>query len=312
MIYTRIQIGGIFMSAWNFVDLTGKKFNHLTVLKRVEDYISPSGNKATQYLCECDCQEHKQLIVRGIYLKSNHTTSCGCAKIKDIKDVRFGRLVAIERLQKQIKNGGYLWKCLCDCGNMLEVSENSLQRKQTKSCGCLARETSAKNGKKSKKYNKYDLSGEYGVGYTTNTNVEFIFDKEDYDKIKNYTWYEAYGHIVTKGTSIQKLLLNSEDKTVDHINRNPMDNRKVNLRECTQSQNSKNQSKPKNSECVFMGVSKRKNSDIYEARIGYNHKKIHLGSFNNLKDAIVARLKAEKQYFGEFAPQRDLFEQYGI
>ena len=40
------------------------------------------------------------------------------------------------------------------------------------------------------KYNKYDLLGSFGVGWTTNTNKEFWFDLEDYDKIKDYCWAE--------------------------------------------------------------------------------------------------------------------------
>ncbi len=43
-----------------------------------------------------------------------------------------------------------------------------------------------------------------------------------------------------------------------------------------------------------------------------NKKKKHLGYFINKEDAIKARLIAEKEYFGEFAPQRHLFEQYEI
>ena len=39
------------------------------------------------------------------------------------------------------------------------------------------------------KTNKYDLSGEYGIGYDSN-GQKFYFDLEDYDKIKNYCWYE--------------------------------------------------------------------------------------------------------------------------
>lgn len=44
---------------------------------------------------------------------------------------------------------------------------------------------SNKGGKKNKRYNRYDLTGEYGIGYT-NQGVEFYFDLEDYDKIKEY------------------------------------------------------------------------------------------------------------------------------
>ena len=45
-----------------------------------------------------------------------------------------------------------------------------------------------RSSKCNKKYNKYDLSGEYGIGWTSNTNQEFYFDLEDYDKIKDYCW----------------------------------------------------------------------------------------------------------------------------
>lgn len=41
-------------------------------------------------------------------------------------------------------------------------------------------------------------------------------------------------------------------------------------------------------------------------------KQKHLGYFANKNDAVIARLKAEAKYFGEFAPQRHLFEEYNI
>ena len=46
--------------------------------------------------------------------------------------------------------------------------------------------------------------------------------------------------------------------------------------------------------------------------ISIDKKSINLGSFANKDDAIKARLKAEAKYYGEFAPQIHLFEQYGI
>ncbi len=37
--------------------------------------------------------------------------------------------------------------------------------------------------------NRYDLNGEYGIGYTNVSDLPFYFDLEDFDKIKSYTWY---------------------------------------------------------------------------------------------------------------------------
>lgn len=61
---------------WNFQDLTGQRFGKLTVLERTTDYVSPSGNKSTQWLCLCDCGNKK--TVSSASLKRGKTQSCGC------------------------------------------------------------------------------------------------------------------------------------------------------------------------------------------------------------------------------------------
>ena len=132
-----------------------------------------------------------------------------------------------------------------------------------------------------KRYNKYNLDGEYGIGHTLK-GVEFYFDLEDYNKIKMYCWSYCRNYLVARDCENNKVirlqnLIMGTNNVVDHSDRNTLDNRKLNLRECTQSQNSKNQSQPKNSKCEFMGISKRKNKEVYEVRIGYNKKKTHIG-----------------------------------
>lgn len=71
------------------------------------------------------------------------------------------------------------WLCKCDCGNekVLSIAKSSLTRGSTTSCGC-ARVGNIRH------INKFNLSGEYGTGWTTNTNKEFYFDKEDLIKSK--------------------------------------------------------------------------------------------------------------------------------
>lgn len=58
--------------AWNFKDLTGQRFNRLTVIKRVEN--SKAG--VAQWLCKCDCGVIKK--IRGSHLLANSIESCGC------------------------------------------------------------------------------------------------------------------------------------------------------------------------------------------------------------------------------------------
>ena len=60
-----------------------------------------------------------------------------------------------------------------------------------------------------------------------------------------------------------------------------------------------------------MGVGWYKRYDKWRAYIKVD-KNITLGYFENKDDAIRTRLKAEQKYFGEFAPQKHLYEQYGI
>ena len=56
---------------------------------------------------------------------------------------RFGRLTVIKLLDKKIRNGR-VYLCQCDCGNICEKTAQSLRNDGTKSCGCLAKELSAK------------------------------------------------------------------------------------------------------------------------------------------------------------------------
>ncbi len=59
-----------------FIDLTGGRFGRLIVIKRVDN--GKQGNPT--WLCRCDCGKEK--VIRGNDLKTGHTKSCGCLKIK--------------------------------------------------------------------------------------------------------------------------------------------------------------------------------------------------------------------------------------
>lgn len=65
---------------------------------------------------------------------------------KDLAGMKFGRLTAIELVGMQ--GPFYLWRCKCDCGEEIVTQRGSLLSGRTRSCGCLRREASLKNGKK--------------------------------------------------------------------------------------------------------------------------------------------------------------------
>ena len=101
-------------------------------------------------------------------------------------------------------------------------------------------------------------------------------------------------------------------KNGDHINRNEFDNRKSNLRHCTQQENSYNKSKRTDNTSGIIGVSWNKNRQKWVSYINAGGKRIPLGYFIDKEEAIKSRLIAEQKYHQAFAPQRDLFSQYGI
>ena len=301
-------------------DLTGMRFGKLVVLEQAEDYIQPSGRRKAQWLCQCDCGEKP--IIRGDALTSGKTQSCGCyhkecAKklgmqtFDDLTGKKFGRLLVIERVSK-IGEIPVLYKCLCDCGELCIVRADLLRNGATSSCGCYNRELISERNKARKgikigryKENRYEFLDDYIIGYDSNNN-HFYIDTEDFDKIKDYTWYvnqvSNYVVCVNEKIYMHNLILPCEIGFVaDHINghKNRPDNRKQNLRQVTDQQNNFNRDKGSNNTSGFIGVGYDKEKNIYEAYIGLNYKTIHLGYFNSFTMAVKARIEAEIKYFGE-------------
>ena len=93
-----------------------------------------------------------------------------------------------------------------------------------------------------------------------------------------------------------------EGLVVDHINRNGLDNRKVNLRLATAMQNVWNSKRNVNTDSSkYKGVSWDKNKHKWRASIGIDRKTKHLGYFEDEKMAAKAYDKAAKEHRGEFA-----------
>jgi hypothetical protein len=238
----------------------------------------------------------------------------------DMIGKKYSRLTILDQYYKKDKRGYNRDWCLCqcDCGSKpKEILGINIRRNLTKSCGCYHKEVTIDFNKK---YNEYNLDFAFGIGYT-NSGIEFYFDKEDYEKINNYCWcYEkshgVYANGLTDGKHITlaHLVLNrvGDSSIIDHKDRNNRNNQKENLRIATKSQNGMNSKIKSNNKTGFIGIFFNKRFNSYSAYIVIDRKRIYLLTSKDKEEAIIARLKAEKEYFGDFSPQKHLFEQYGI
>lgn len=219
--------------------------------------------------------------------------------------MRYGKLTT-QYICGRTKNRNRIWHCICDCGNEIDVATGSLVSGNTKSCGCLHKNSMREYGESHRRLNVYDLTGDYGIGYTSK-GEEFYFDKEDYDLIKPYTWYfNTEGYVITiafgKTIRMHILIMNSpKGKDVDHINHNVSDNRKSNLRICEHYQNIINTKNYSNNTSGRKGVSWDKSRNKWIVSICVNRKQIYLGRFEDFEDAVQVRELAEQKYHKEYS-----------
>lgn len=145
---------------------------------------------------------------------------------------------------------------------------------------------------------------------------EFIIDKEDVEKVRNHKWRLSHNHVLTgreiNGVNNVKdlawIVLGIDDignDVVDHINHNPLDNRKSNLRICSQSENTKNCSLASKNTSGYAGVHFDKRRNKWNAEIKVEYKKIYLGSYRSLNHAVYARLIAEALYFDDYKNEEE-------
>lgn len=166
----------------------------------------------------------------------------------DLTEKRYGSLTVLERAPNRHKKT--MWKCQCDCGNIVDVWGESLKNGTTKSCGCLVRETNKKLHKKhgmresrlyviwsgmierceNKNSNRYENYGEKGIvickdwrssfntfaiwakshGYDDNLTIDRIDNSKGYSP-QNCRWVTMYEQFRNK-TNNHFITINGETK----------------------------------------------------------------------------------------------------
>ena len=219
-------------------------------------------------------------------------------KFKDLTGQRFGRLTVKHLLFK--KNSRFYWLCICDCGNECVRQSYLLKNKKTKtkSCGCYVYEFA----KSRKVYNEI-IEHDDCIEIIINDSSALV-DKEDYPKVKDYHWRIHKNYAVTKVYSnskskslwMHKVIMGNFDKgfDIDHINRNPLDNRKPNLRVVTHYQNKQNLGLNKNNSSGYRNISFDNKTGLYQASFCYKYKRYSVGMYKSLETAIQ-KLNAKRK-----------------
>jgi len=199
-----------------------------------------------------------------------------------------------------------------ECGKEYTPDSSNLKKGLgitcSKSCGAKRRE-------KLRIGYDYTAAQEDKTKIILHNGMECLVDEEDYDKLISHRWFAYKGHgtyyahkyAKGEGTRIMhRIIMGVTDPLVfvDHRNGNGLDNRKLNLRIATKSQNAVNSRKfPGTSQ--YRGVHFNKRENKWQAVVCLNNKNIRLGTFPGTPEGEIAAAKVRDQgalkYHGEFA-----------
>jgi len=134
-----------------------------------------------------------------------------------------------------------------------------------------------------------------------------IVDAADFEWLSQYRWHvcrRGYQFYAWRWCNGHRLLMHREimktppGMVVDHINGNGLDQRRRNMRNCTQEQNLHNAG-PRGGVSGFKGVYRYGNR--WCAQIEYHGEKIIIGVFDDPVEAAKARDRKAAELFGEYA-----------
>ncbi len=150
-----------------------------------------------------------------------------------------------------------------------------------------------------------------------------LVDDEDFERVSLLKWHAERtkrGQVYAQNTTVKNRYITQvrlhrfimgccegDGMVVDHINGNGLDNRRSNLRVCTQSQNMKNQAKRRTkTSSQFKGVCWDPKRQQWRATIRLPNKHWEIGRSKDEVDAARMYNEAAKTYFGEFARLNDV------
>jgi hypothetical protein len=210
---------------------------------------------------------------------------------KDLSGLKFGMLTVIERCEVKLPSYAYTWVCKCECGNSVirGISDirKSLKLGRNSNCGCHRSQHNKTHGKsKTPEYHAWIAA------------IRRCTDPQ-------YASYRNYGG---RGIKVCERWRNSFETFLADMHNRPsplhsldrMDNdgnyTPTNCKWSTKREQVINRRNLKIGVSGVTGVLSNKYG-TYTVRISHNHKRINLGNFQTLDDAIAARKEAELKYW---------------
>lgn len=235
------------------------------------------------------------------------------ATLQDLTGQTFGRWTVVGYAGRRGKNNRPHWHCLCACAarTTRAVNGDNLTRDLTQSCGCVGNERI--KGMKASLWKPSEIVvGDNGIATVALTKgLVAIIDAADVPLVENYKWYARVDRYTSYAASaprantqihMHRLILGVDTQhQVDHKDHNGLNNRRGNLRVCTQSQNLANQRPRRDGTSRYRGVSWNNKHQRWEANISVDNHQQHLGSFRVEEDAARAYDAAAREAWGEFA-----------
>ncbi len=219
----------------------------------------------------------------------------GRRNVRDMRGQKIGRLTVLEPVLQGDGTQSAVWKCLCECGRTVEYNRRQLIERPDPDCGCLRNEAEP------------PFPAPSGAKWIPLTRGQFtLVDEADYDLVSGEIWSAFasnggmyYASNLHLGRLHRWLIGATRETFVDHRNGNPLDNRKSNLRFCTERQNCQNRRLRADSQYPFKGL--RWRTGGWEASIHTENGTKGLGRFDNPEQAGRAYDIAALEAFGEFA-----------
>lgn len=149
------------------------------------------------------------------------------------------------------------------------------------------------------------------VGYAVIPLTRGKFAKVDYDDVDRLAtmgdWHFSNGYALhnvpgrTSQVRMHRVIMDApDDKQIDHINGDKLDNRRENLRLATNAENQRNTKRRSDNTSGYKGVWQITNGR-WRARLAVDGRDIHLGYFDTAEEAAAVRDVAALKYHGEFA-----------